>query len=102
MWRDWDVTIAIRLLILHAFVYLTERQEFVTIVRVASRHRWGMNRCSRNGKASFRKIRTFIALSFSMCYGPLDPRKHQDGFAIPAPKGCFFLCLTGRKLSLGR
>lgn len=62
MWRDWDVTTAIRLLIQHAFVYLTEKLEFMSIQKVASRHHLGTGRHSRNEKASFRKIRAFIEI----------------------------------------
>lgn len=44
----------------HAFVYLTERLESVSIQKDASRHRLGAGRHSRNGKTSSRTVRAFV------------------------------------------
>lgn len=61
MWCDWGV--AIRLLIQHAFVYLTEKLGSVPSPAAASRHRLGAGRRFRNGKASFRETRAFLEIA---------------------------------------
>lgn len=61
MCHDWGVIMAIHLPIQHAFVYLTEELEFVTIPEVPSRHHLGMGRHSR--KVGFRKIKVFIEIT---------------------------------------